>query len=317
MAQASVRTTTDKPAERAVPGSDKGAWRKRLRQSLPWYLFIAPNVLSFLVFTLFVWILLIYLSFSQWDMIGSIKWVGVDNYVKVVQDPIFHKAVLNTARYAAMFVIPATGIALFVALLANQRLRGIYIFRAIYYLPVVTSIAVISMIWSFVLLSRDDGPLNYLIGLLGIPPQKWLVDVKLALPSVVGMQVWSTLGYYMVLWLAGLQSVPEELYDAAKIDGAGMWGLFRHVTWPMLRPTTIFIVMVSTIGAFQMFGGVYILTGGGPAHATITIVYYVWQRAFARYNMGYASAISLLLFLIILVVTLIQRRLMNWSEDLY
>jgi ABC-type sugar transport system permease subunit len=317
MAQASVRTTAEKPVERARPSSDKGAWRKRLKKSLPWYLFIAPNVISFLVFTLFVWILLIYLSLSQWNMIGSIKWVGFSNYGKVIQDPIFLKAVGNTVRYAAMFVIPATGIALFVAMLANQRLRGIYVFRAIYYLPVVTSIAVISMIWGFVLLSRDDGPLNYLIGLLGIPPQKWLVDVNLALPSVVGMQVWSTLGYYMVLWLSGLQSVPEELYDAAKIDGAGMWGLFRHVTWPMLRPTTIFIVMVSTIGAFQMFGGVYILTGGGPAHATITIVYYVWQRAFARYNMGYASAISLLLFLIILVVTLIQRRLMNWSEDLY
>jgi ABC-type sugar transport system permease subunit len=223
----------------------------------------------------------------------------------------------NTARYAAMFVIPATGVGLLVALLANQRLRGIYLFRAIYYLPVVTSIAVISMIWSFVLVSRPDAPLNYLIGLLGIPPQKWLLDLKLALPSVVGMQVWSTLGYYMVLWLSGLQSVPEELYDAAKIDGAGPWGLFRNVTWPMLRPTTIFIVMVSTIGAFQMFGGVYILTGGGPANATITIVYYVWQRAFSRYNMGYASAISMILFLIILAVTLIQRRLMNWSEELY
>jgi multiple sugar transport system permease protein len=313
MAQASLKPT---PGTARATTATAPVW-KQVKKSLPWYLFIAPNVLSFLVFTLFVWGLLIYLSFSQWNMIGSIKWVGIDNFRKVFKDPIFLKAVGNTARYAAMFVIPATGIGLFVAILANQRLRGIYVFRAIYYLPVVTSIAVISMIWGFVLVSRADGPLNYLVGLVGIPRQKWLLDLNLAMPSVVGMQVWSTMGYYMVLWLSGLQSVPQELYDAAKIDGAAWWGLFRHVTWPMLRPTTIFIVMVSTIGAFQMFGGVYILTGGGPANATITIVYYVWQRAFSRYNMGYASAISVILFGIILVVTLIQRRLMNWSEDIY
>ena len=316
MSQVSATTGT-KGTRTMAAQSERGTWRHRLKKSWTWYLFIAPNVLSFLIFTLFVWGLLIYLSFAQWNMIGSIKMVGLKNYLQIPQDPIFRKAVGNTARYAAMFVVPATGIALCVALLANQRLRGIYVFRAIYYLPVVTSIAVISMIWSFMLVSRADGPLNYLIGLLGIPPQKWILDLKLAMPSVVGMQVWSTLGYYMVLWLAGLQGVPAELYDAAKIDGAGPWGLFRHVTWPMLRPTTIFIVMVSTIGAFQMFGGVYILTGGGPAHATITIVYYIWQRAFSRYNMGYASAMSLILFLIILAVTLIQRRLMNWSEELY
>ena len=316
MSEASL-TTEPGPAGTAATKPQRHTWRSRLKKSWTWYLFIAPNVLSFLIFTLFVWGLLIYLGFSQWNMIGDIKWVGLKNYIQIPSDPIFRKAVGNTARYAAMFVIPATGIGLLVALMANQQVRGIYLFRAIYYLPVVTSIAVISMIWGFVLVSRPDGPLNYLIGLLGIPPQKWLLDLKLAMPSVVGMQVWSTLGYYMVLWLSGLQSVPEELYDAAKIDGAGPWGLFRHVTWPMLRPTTIFIVMVSTIGAFQMFGGVYILTGGGPANATITIVYYIWQRAFARYNMGYASAMSLILFLIILAVTLIQRRLMNWSEELY
>ena len=310
-------TMRDREARMPSTKARRRTWRSRLKKCWTWYLFIAPNVISFLVFTLFVWGLLIYLGFNQWDFIGTSKWVGLKNYKGVFQDPIFAKAVKNTAWYAAMFVVPATSTALFVAMLADQRLRGMYFFRAVYYLPVVTSIAVISMIWSFVLVSRVDAPLNYLLSLVGIPRQKWLVDIKLAMPSVVGMQIWSTMGYYMVLWLAGLQGIPEELYDAAKIDGAGRWGLFRYVTWPMLRPTTIFIVMVSTIGAFQMFGGVYILTGGGPAHATITIVYYVWQQAFSRYHMGYASSISLVLFIIILIVTLIQRRLLNWSADIY
>jgi len=316
MAEA-LATTRQEGAGPPAVGVSRRTWRSRLKKTWTWYLFIAPNVISFLVFTLFIWGLLIYLGFTQWDFMGAKSWVGLKNYKNVFQDPIFIKAVKNTAWYAAMFVVPVTGVALFIAMLANQRLWGMYFFRAVYYLPVVTSIAVISMLWSFVLVSRADAPLNYLLSLVGIPRQKWLVDIKLAMPSVVGMQMWSTMGYYMVLWLAGLQGIPEELYDAAKIDGAGRWALFRHVTWPMLRATTIFIVMVSTIGAFQMFGGVYILTGGGPAHATITIVYYVWQQAFSRYHMGYASSISLVLFILILIVTLIQRRLLNWSADIY
>ncbi len=293
------------------------SWRSRLKKSWTWYLFIAPNVISFLVFTVFVWALLIYLGFTHWNMMGSIQWAGLENYRDLVADPVYWKALRNTAEYAAMYVVPVTGLALLLAVLVNQRLPGIYAFRAMYYLPVVTSIAVIALIWGFMLVPTPDAPLNYLIGQLGIPPQKWLLDIKVAMPSVTGMSVWSSLGYYMVLWLAGLQGVPEELYDAAKIDGAGGWRLFLNVTMPMLRPTTIFIVMVTTIGAFQIFGAIYILTGGGPAHATVTMVYYVWQRAFLRDDMGEASAISITLFAIILVVTLIQRRLLNWTEELY
>ncbi len=291
--------------------------KSRLAKSWTWYLFIAPNVISFLVFTVFVWALLIYLGFTYWNMMTPMKWVGLENYVETWHDPIYWRALRNTVQYVAMFVLPATGLALFLAVLANQRLPGIYAFRAMYYLPVVTSIAVIALIWAFMLKTLPDAPLNYLLGKVGIPPQKWLLDMKLALPSVTGMNVWASLGYYMVLWLAGLQAVPEELYDAAKIDGAGSWRLFLNVTLPMLRPTTIFIVMVTTIGAFQVFGAVYILTGGGPAHATMTVVYYVYQRAFMRQDMGQASAISITLFAIILTVTLIQRRLLNWTEDIY
>ncbi|MEZ4861493.1 MAG: sugar ABC transporter permease [Caldilineaceae bacterium] len=316
MAEASVSATTEGVRLGHVATRRKSRL-KRLKQSWTWYLFLAPNLIMFLIFNLFIWGFLVYLSFQSWDLIGSRSFAGLDNYHRLFQDPIFFKALRNTTQYTVMFVLPVSIISLGLALLVNQPLRGMYFFRAAYYLPVVTSIAVLAMIWRFVLIPREEGPLNYLIGLVGIPPQEWLLSLTLAMPSVVGMQIWSTMGYYMILWLAGLQNVPEELYDAAKIDGAGNWALFRYITLPMLKGTTIFIIMIATIGAFQMFGAVYILTGGGPVQATTTVVYYVWQSAFSRYRMGYAAAMSLVLFGVIFLVALVQRKYLGWTEELY
>jgi|YNPNPStandDraft_1061719.scaffolds.fasta_scaffold55540_1 multiple sugar transport system permease protein len=290
---------------------------QRLRKGWRWYLFIAPNVVTFLVFILFSWVFLIYLSFHDWNLMGAKEFVGLDNYVRLAQDKVLRKALVNTFQYVLMFVAPVSAVSLGLASLVNQRLRGIYFFRAVYYLPVVTSIAVLALIWKYILIPRPDGIANYFLGLVGIPYQQWLVDIRLALPSITVMQIWSTMGYYMVLWLAGLQSIPEELYEAARIDGAGRWQLFRYVTVPMLRPTTIFILMIAMIGAFQMFGPPYMLTGGGPVYATTTMVYYIWLQAFNRYRMGYASTVSILLFAIILVASLIQRKYMRWSETIF
>jgi len=289
----------------------------RLRKSASWYLFIAPNVLTFLVFTLFSWVFLIYLSLHDWNLLGAKQFVGVQNYTRMLSDKILAKALANTFAYILMFVVPVACVSLGLATLVNTRLRGMYLFRALFYLPVVTSIAVIAIIWRFILIPRPDGILNYFLRQVGIAPKEWLLDPHLAMPSITMMQIWSTMGYYMVLWLAGLQSVPEELYEAARIDGAGRWALFRYVTVPMLRPTTIFIVMIATIGAFQMFGPPYMLTGGGPMYATTTMVYYIWQLAFGRYLMGYASASSIVLFVLILIASLIQRKYMGWSESLF
>ncbi|MBV7329491.1 sugar ABC transporter permease [Chloroflexi bacterium TSY] len=315
MAEASV-STTGQTGLAASPVRRK-RWLTRFKRTWTWYLFLAPNLIMFLVFNLFVWGFLIYLSFQSWDLIGSRRFIGLDNYQRMLSDPIFATALKNTTQYTLMFVLPVTVISLAIAMLANQPIRGMYFFRAAYYLPVVTSIAVLAMIWRFMLIPRADGPLNYMIGQVGIPPQEWLINLRLAMPSVVGMQIWATMGYYMILWLAGLQNIPDELYDAAKIDGAGNWALFRYITLPMLRATTIFIIMIATIGAFQMFGAVYILTGGGPVHATTTVVYYVWQSAFSRYRMGYAASMSLVLFALIFIVALVQRKYLGWSEDLY
>jgi ABC-type sugar transport system permease subunit len=287
------------------------------RQQWTWYLFIAPNVLLFLVFTLFTWGFLLFLSLNNWSLIGARSFVGLDNYARVLADPIFWIALRNTGVYALLVVPAVTVLALLLAVLVNQRIPLVGIFRSAYYLPVVTSISVIAIIWAFTFVPRVDGPANYLLGLVGIPPQDWLINPDQALPTVAMMGIWAIAGYYMVLWLAGLQNVPEELEEAARIDGAGRWQVFWNVTLPLLKPTTIFIVMIATIGALQVFGAAYVLTGGGPLRATTTIVYYIWLAAFGTYQMGYGASVSVILFCLVLGIALLQRRILGWSEELY
>ena len=294
----------------------RSRWRS-LRTCWTWYLFVAPSLILFLVFTLFIWAFMIYLSFQDWSLIGPRAFVGLGNYRELLANEHFWSAFRVTLVYTLIFVGPVAAISLLVAALVNQRLPLIGVFRSAYFLPVVTSISVIALVWRFILIPRAEGPLNYLIGWLGLPPQEWLIDTSLALPSVTGMQIWATAGYYMILWLAGLQSVPEELHEAARIDGAGRWAVFWRVTLPMLRPTTIFVVIIATIGALQMFGAVFLLTGGGPVRATTTVVYYVWQSAFMTYRMGFGAAASIVLFVVILIVALLQKRFLGWTEDIY
>ena len=198
----------------------------------------------------------------------------------------------------------------------NRKLFAMPAFRSAYFLPVVTSVAVLAMIWWAYLSPRPDGPLNYFLGLLGIPPQGWLVDLKQAMPTIVGMGLWSRFGYFMVLWLAGLQGVPKELYEAAQVDGAHGWRIHWYITLPLLRPTAAFIPVISTIQALQVFGEIYILTGGGPVLATTTMVWYIWIYAFTMAKMG-ASAISVLLFVIIFAITLFQRKFLRFGEELF
>ncbi|NPV06866.1 MAG: sugar ABC transporter permease [Anaerolineae bacterium] len=300
-----------------APGATRTRFWRKAKDQAGWFLFIAPNVLAFLLFSLSCYVFVVYLSFQRWDLIGVRKFIGLDNFARLATDPILAKSFANIAKYVLMFVLPVSAVSLGLALLANRRIRGMYFFRSAYFLPWVTSTAVIAVIWNFALIPRGEGPLNYLLGLIGIPPQLWLVDTNLALPSLAGINIWTSAGYYMVLWLAGLQSIPETLYDAAKMDGADSWALFRHVTLPMLSTTTVFILTITIIGAFQMFGLVYTMTGGGPMYATISPVYYIWQTAFVRYHMGYASAVSLALFAVIMVATVLQRKITGWGEEMY
>ncbi|MGI6206794.1 MAG: carbohydrate ABC transporter permease [Anaerolineae bacterium] len=307
---------TGRSAVLARPQSLAARVARRIRKEAIWYAFVAPNIVTFLVFTLFSWGFLVYLSFHSWSLVGAREYAGIANYQQMLGDRILHRAITNTISYALMFVLPGAALSLGLAILVNQGLRGMHLFRAIYYLPVVTSIAVIALIWKFILLPNEQGILNYILGFIGVGPYEWLLNRTLAMPAITAMSIWSSAGYYMVLWLAGLQAVPEEYYEAARMDGAGKWQTFRHVTLPLLKPTAIFIIMISMIGAFQVFGPQYMLTGGGPFYATTTMVFYIWQQAFNFYRMGYAATISILLFVMILIVSLIQRHYLGWSESI-
>jgi multiple sugar transport system permease protein len=279
-----------------------------LRRCWTWYLFIAPSLILFLVFTLFIWAFMIYLSFQDWSLIGPRAFVGLGNYRELLVNEHFWSAFRVTLVYTLIFVGPVAAISLLVAALVNQRLPLIGVFRSAYFLPVVTSISVIALVWRFILIPRAEGPLNYLIGWLGLPPQEWLIDTGLALPSVTGMQIWATAGYYMILWLAGLQGIPQHLYEAAAIDGAGRWRRFTAITLPLLTPTTFFVLVISLIHAFQVFDTVQVMTGGGPADASRTMVVFIYDQGFRFLKMGYAAAVAWLLFVFIFIVTLAQWR---------
>ncbi|NPV06936.1 MAG: sugar ABC transporter permease [Anaerolineae bacterium] len=288
-----------------------------LRHSVAWYPFILVNAVVFAVFNLVPWISMIEISLRDTDLLSRNEFVGLSNYVTLVQDQLLRRALTNTFAYLLMYVPAVLAVSLFVAILVNRKLVGVKLFRAAYFLPNVTSIAVLSLIFRRFLSPRADGPVNYLLGLLGIAPQPFLLSVTQALPSLAGIALWETFGYFMVIWLAGLQGIPSELYDAAYVDGASGWKLHRHVTIPMLRPTAAFIVVISTIGALQVFGSIYIMTGGGPVYATTTVVYHIYQQAFNFGRFGYSSTISIVLFLMILVITFIQGRYLRFGEEVY
>ena len=292
-------------------------FRKRLRRSLPWYPFIIVNIVVFAVFNLVPWLSMFGLSLFKTDLLSTREFIGVGHFVTMAGDPKLHKAIVNTFYFTLMYIPLLMAISLGVAVLVNRPLRGMMTFRSLYFLPNITSVAVLALIFRRFFSPRPDGPINFLIGLVGIAPQKWLIDVNQAMPSIVGISLWEAFGYYMVLWLAGLQAIPNELYDAAKVDGADGWRLHRFITIPLLRPTAAFIIVISTIGALQVFGSIFILTGGGPVNATTTVVYQIYNEAFNFGRFGYASALSIFFFVIILIVTLIQAKWLRFGDDVY
>ncbi len=276
-----------------------------IRDNLTGYAFLAPNITGFLIFTLFPVLASLLLAFSKWDILTPIKFVGIKNFVTLITDSLFWKYFFNTLFF--MLGIPiGMAVSLILALLVNQKLKGMVIFRTIYFLPVISSMVAIALLWRWIY-NPDFGLLNSFLRMIGIknPPQ-WLSSTAWAKPAIMIMWIWKGAGYNMLLYLAGLQGIPPQLYEAAEIDGANGWQKFWNITWPMLGPTNFFIVIMGVIGGFQAFGEIYVMTGGGPAGATTTIVYYIYNNAFQWFKMGYASAISWFLFLLIFTVTLFQ-----------
>lgn len=292
-------------------------FRRYLKRSLPWYPFILVNIVVFVVFNLVPWISMFSVSVFETDLLSTREFIGLDHFATMLGDAKLHKAMINTFWFTLMYIPLLVTVSFIVAVLVNRPLPGMTTFRSLYFLPNITSVAVLALIFRRFLSPRPDGPLNFLVGLVGIPPQRWLIDVNQAMPSIVGISLWEAFGYFMVIWLAGLQGIPKELYDAAKVDGANGWRLHRYVTIPLLRPTAAFVIVISTIGALQVFGSIFILTGGGPVNATTTVVYQIYNEAFNFGRFGYASALSILFFVIILLITLIQSRYLRFGEDIY
>jgi ABC-type sugar transport system permease subunit len=267
----------------------------------------------FFVFTLLPVAIAAYLSFTNYDVFTKLDWIGVANYQDVFDDELFYRALVNTATYTAWTIPLSMAIGLGLAVLLNQKLRGLGIYRTVYYVPVVTSMVAVAMIW-IQLFDPLYGVISNGLEGIGIKGIDWLGDPNLAMPSIIAVSVWKVIGWNMLIYLAGLQGIPDYLKEAAAIDGANRWQAFWKITLPLLTPTTFFIFVTSLIGAFQVFDQVYVMTGGGPLFHTDTLVTYLYQVGFLDFRSGYAAAISWVLFVLILLVSMLQLRLFRFKE---
>lgn len=280
-------------------------------------LFVLPSFIPLLVFRLLPMVASVGISGLEWNLISAPTWVGLDNYRDVVTSPVFHRGLRNTLFYIAGYLPLVYVGALAVALLLNRGVRAISFFRGLYFLPVLTSWVVVALLWKWIL-NPQVGIVNYGLSLVGIEGPGWWTDPAWAMPSIILASAWKDLGFIMLILLAGLQSISEEMYEAARIDGATAWQRFRHVTMPLLTPATFFVAVLALIGGFQVFDQVWVMTEGGPAGATTVVMEQIYSSAFRYGLMGRAAAMSWVLFAIILSATLLQfrhqRRWVHYAE---
>ena len=281
---------------------------KKIKNAATAYLFLLPNLIGFLIFTLIPILCSMVLSVMEWDSSNPMVFVGLNNFKRLLSDDTFKISLWNTVYYS-VFTVPLTmAAALGLAMILNQKLKGINIFRTIFFFPHVASLVAIAVVWNL-LFHPTLGPINNFLRALGMEnPPGWTASVQWAMPVVIIVSIWKSMGYYMILYLSGLQAIPRELYEAAKVDGAGSFQRFKSITLPMLTPTTFFVSIMLTIACFKVFDLVSVMTGGGPGRATNVLVYNIYNTAFVNYEFGYASAISMVLFLIVLTITIIQFR---------
>ncbi len=273
-------------------------------------LFVGLPMLLFLVFSVYPMLYAGYLSFTEFTFTQPPTFVGLQNFARLLSDGVFHAALLNTTIYTLGVVLCGVALSFAVALLLNQKIRGVTIFRTAYYMPVITSTVASGMIWLW-LYAPSAGLINQALEVVGLPPQKWLLDPQLALPSIMIMAVWKNLGFTMLIFLAALQGIPRHLYESAELDGANGWHKVWNITLPLIKPATFFIFVTAMISSFQVFGSVYVMTKGGPGYATTTIVMQIYLNAFRYLRMGYASAQALVLFAIIFTLALINWRFLR------
>ena len=279
------------------------------------YLFIAPAVFLFLVFIFIPLFASLYLSFTEYNVLHAPRWVGLDNFQAILfHDPRFWKAFRNTLLYVIGVVPIGITVALLMAAALEELTRGKQLFKVLYFIPTVTSVVAIAAVWKWLFAGEKFGLINYCLIKLGLTPIDWLLSPTWILPAIMIMSVWAGLGYNLVFFSAGISTIPQTLYEAAKVDGANWWERFWNVTVPMLRPTLVFVVVMAVISSFQVFDQVYIMTGGtgegigGVLDSGLTLVSYLYEQGFVKFRMGYASAIAYLIFGCVFGLTLINIR---------
>jgi multiple sugar transport system permease protein len=295
-------------AARRRPGRSRSGPRGPRPNEGRWVLlFLAPTIIGLAVLSAGPILATLGISLTKWDMLTPPQFVGLDNYAKLLDDDRFQKALRNTAFYTLVSVPLGLTLALGLAAALNQQIRGIAWIRTAYFLPLVTSATAIALVWLWIY--SPAGPLNDILRAFGIPPQRWVSDPTLAMPSVIAMSIWQGLPANVIIFLAGLQAIPAEYYDAASVDGAGRGGRFRRITLPLLTPSIFFTGVLALIGAFQVFDQVYVMANPGkPGQATITLVYFIYEAGFRNFKMGYAGAASWIMFLIVAVATILYFR---------
>ena len=282
--------------------------KRKVKNMAMAYLFLLPNLVGFLIFTLIPIVCSMGLSFMEWDSANPMVFVGFENFKRLWTDDTFKISLWNTVYYS-VFTVPLTmAAALGLAIILNQKMKGINIFRTIFFFPHVASLVAIAVVWNL-LFHPTLGPVNNILRFLGIAnPPGWTSSVDWAMPVIIIVSIWKSMGYYMILYLSGLQAIPRELYEAAKVDGANSFQRFKSITLPMLTPTTFFVSIMLTIACFKIFDLVSVMTNGGPGRATNVLVFNIYNTAFINYEFGYASAISMILFIIVLAITIVQFR---------
>ena len=280
------------------------------RENLTPYLYLAPFLLFFIVFQIYPIFQGLYVSLTKWDLATPPRFVGLANYAGLLRDSLFWTALRNTSLFVLLNAPLAVVIPLCLAILVNEPIHGRAVFRSAFSTPLMISVATVGVLWQW-FYNPAFGLINYYLGLVGLPGQNWLSQTGWAMIAVVVTTVWWTSGFNMILFLAGLQDIPEHLYDAAKIDGAGNWALFRYVTLPGLRATLLFVGVTTIIGSFRVFGQVFVMTNGGPFDSTRTIVQHIYETGFRYFKMGSASAVAWVLFCIVVIFTFVQFRLLR------
>jgi multiple sugar transport system permease protein len=282
-----------------------GHKRGGLLEDLGAYMYIMPATAVLIVFHFFPAFYAAYISLFNTNLLGRWQFLGMGNYIEMFKDPDFIKSVVNTVIYVLGTVPTGLALALAIAYLLNQKIRASGFFRTAYFLPYVTPVVAISIVWMWIYKEDSAGMLNSIINLFGGSSQRWLMDPNWSMFALVLMSVWRHLGYNVIIFLAGLQNIPQEYYDAAAIDGARGWKLFSYITWPLLSPTTYFLTVISVIGSFQVFTQAYVLW---PLKTTLVVVKYLYDVGWGEFRFGYASAIGYFLFFVIFLLTLVQRK---------